>query len=319
MKQHLTFYTELDEFIIINISGIDAESFLHRQFTQDIFSLSNDSATISGYCQHNGKVITTNILWKEFNDKQNLININCLIKKDIAQLFIKRLELFKLKSKVKIHIDPKEPIGITISEENITYIEKKYSLELPKERLQISNNKLGTWIVAPSSINKRWWLIPKEYFYLEFIKNNKNIFKSNEFSFRDIWKYFDFINQIPFIGIQNSNLFLAHSLNLDLIGAISFNKGCYPGQEIIARMHYRKTIKYRMKLGSLNLIDKNNLSTNEIIGKDIFYINIENPCGRVIDYLYINNKLFLLLEIKTNYDTIHKDIYINNIKINLIA
>lgn len=61
------------------------------------------------------------------------------------------------------------------------------------------------------------------------------------------WRLADIEAEIPWIGQQTTEKFLAHSLNLDLSGAVSFSKGCYVGQEIIARMEHRGTPKRRMR------------------------------------------------------------------------
>ena len=64
----------------------------------------------------------------------------------------------------------------------------------------------------------------------------------------DEWKQLDITDQLPAIYPETSGLFLPHELNLPHLGAISFDKGCFTGQEIIARMHYRATLKKRMYL-----------------------------------------------------------------------
>ena len=61
------------------------------------------------------------------------------------------------------------------------------------------------------------------------------------------WRLADIEAELPWIGEKTSGAFLAHSLNLDLSGAVSFTKGCYVGQEIIARMEHRGTPKRRMR------------------------------------------------------------------------
>jgi folate-binding protein YgfZ len=53
-------------------------------------------------------------------------------------------------------------------------------------------------------------------------------------------------NGYPFIGAIQSELFTPHMLNLDLLGAVSVDKGCYPGQEVVARTHFRGATKRRL-------------------------------------------------------------------------
>ncbi|WBF65851.1 MAG: folate-binding protein YgfZ [Candidatus Kinetoplastibacterium crithidii] len=308
MKTDFSFYTNLNNFSIINITGKDSESFLQRQYTQDIINLSKDKACFSGYCSHNGKVLFTTILWKEF-DKNNK-NIYCIIKNDIVQYFIKRLQLFILKSDVAIKIHKQELLGIYFAINDRTIFEEKNSIHLNHKEFEISYNEFGTWISAPSNNNdiNRFWLITNNISCNKLIRSDIFQIKKTEVLYQNIWHYNDFCSNLPFIGIQNSNLFIAQSINLDLIGAISFNKGCYPGQEVIARIHYKNKIKYRMTLGFCylndSIIDKN------LIGHDVFNKDNSIECGRIIDHVTLDNKIFILLELDINFHNKNIELYI---------
>lgn len=64
----------------------------------------------------------------------------------------------------------------------------------------------------------------------------------------DEWRLLDTLAGLPLLGPETSGEFVAQMLNLDELGAINFNKGCYTGQEVIARAHYRGQVKRRAKL-----------------------------------------------------------------------
>ncbi len=91
------------------------------------------------------------------------------------------------------------------------------------------------------------------------------------------WILLDIRSGIPEVWPETSEQFLPHSLNLPQLGAVSFNKGCYRGQEIIARMEYRATIKRHMFQASL-------LETTLIPapGTPLWLNNREEPVGMVI-------------------------------------
>jgi hypothetical protein len=77
-------------------------------------------------------------------------------------------------------------------------------------------------------------------------------------------------------------LLIPQTLNLDLIEGVSFTKGCYPGQEIVARSHYRGTVKRRMHFGVIE--QRSDLDINAMAGADIFDAQgSEQACGRVIN------------------------------------
>ena len=64
---------------------------------------------------------------------------------------------------------------------------------------------------------------------------------------RDSWERADIAAGLPQVYAATSEAFVAQMLNLDLLGAIAFDKGCYTGQEVIARAHYRGRVKRRMQ------------------------------------------------------------------------
>lgn len=101
------------------------------------------------------------------------------------------------------------------------------------------------------------------------------------------WNYLDVINGIPVIYPETSGKFLPHELNLPQLNAISFKKGCYTGQEIIARMEYRgKLKKHLYRTRSL---------TQPQRGADIYFQ--QQPCGYVVDYCNLNDNHYEILVI----------------------
>jgi folate-binding protein YgfZ len=71
----------------------------------------------------------------------------------------------------------------------------------------------------------------------------------------DYWNWLDIRAGVPVILPATQEQFVPQMVNLDLIGGVSLEKGCYPGQEIVARMHYRGTLKQRMYLANIAGID----------------------------------------------------------------
>lgn len=61
------------------------------------------------------------------------------------------------------------------------------------------------------------------------------------------WRQLDLCQGLPWLGEASSGVFLPQWLGLEALGGLSYTKGCYPGQEIIARVHYRGTVKYRLQ------------------------------------------------------------------------
>jgi hypothetical protein len=94
------------------------------------------------------------------------------------------------------------------------------------------------------------------------------------------WHGQDISAGLPWIEAAIQDLLIPQTLNLDLIEGVSFTKGCYPGQEIVARSHYRGTVKLRMHLGTIEQSQALSLKP----GADIFDAQgSEQACGRVIN------------------------------------
>ena len=186
---------------LIKVSGDDAKSFLQSQFTNNIFQIEPNKVQINSYCQHQGKILS--LLWVFIKNNDYYLSIP----KDLNELVISKLNMFKLLSKVEI---------------------EDFSFEL---------NQFG--------------LIDQEYDNTYSIKNNLSLLVTRNMvdinGSLNMWEKACIENNLPEIHIETSEQFIPQALNLDIeeIG-VSFTKGCYPGQEVVARMHYLGKPKRRL-------------------------------------------------------------------------
>jgi folate-binding protein YgfZ len=155
---------------------------------------------------------------------------------------------------------------------------------LPAAQWETLHTATGTWIAAPSSVDasldeqglSRWWWIAGAEHHAA-IENLRLAWAIGEASF---WDCQDIQAGLPWIEARTQDLFIPQTLNLELIGGVSFTKGCYPGQEIVARSHYRGTVKKRMALGQL----VPSIHPAPLPGADIFDASQPaQPCGRLIN------------------------------------
>lgn len=117
-------------------------------------------------------------------------------------------------------------------------------------------------------------------------------------------------NKVPSIYPETSGKFLPHELNLDQIGAISFDKGCYTGQEIIARMHYRGKPKSHLYVIQLKL------DAAPAPGADIYVEenNQQKTIGAIVDAAPQDNHHYLILAILNDAYATHSTLSIANNK-----
>ena len=120
----------------------------------------------------------------------------------------------------------------------------------------------------------------------------------------DAWKKLDIANKIPAIYPATTEKFLPHELGLLALNAVSLNKGCYTGQEIIARMHYRGKLKTRLYRA------RTTLQSTCQHGQDIY--TIDRTAGNIVDYVQMNDKQYELLVIAPIMDDNSIPLFIDN-------
>jgi folate-binding protein YgfZ len=105
------------------------------------------------------------------------------------------------------------------------------------------------------------------------------------------WRYLDIISGIPWLTAETSEEFIPQMLNLDKLGGISFNKGCYTGQEIVARTHYLGKAKREMFLAECDvltppepnsIIIDDSAGTEQSVGKVLYAQNGQNTCKMLV-------------------------------------
>ncbi len=262
------------ETLCLRVSGDDASKFLQGQLSNDINLIDDNNYQISSYSTNQGKVISINRIFKDNHSYIILLN------KDIAEYFVEKISMYILMSKVDLKIEKDYKIfGIIgenakkISHENNIIGDKKY---LKKDNLWIMN-----------TMNKD---IYSNIIICE--KDSENFFKElniNELDF-NVSKFIDIISCFLRINKLNKERYIPQVLNLDENNGINFKKGCYTGQEIIARTHYLGKVKKKIFIikhtsSKIDINDKiydeNDESVGEVISNNII-LNNEYYCLGVI-------------------------------------
>ena len=198
---------DLEHLRVLTISGEDAGELLQGQMTQDIRKLEDEKIHITSFCNVQGRVIASAFIQGR-NDQYDLILSSEII--DDLENHIKR---YVLRSKVVIEQSIEKTFGSYKSDVNEDSKENG-SLKNDPERVLILSAQ------APKSID--------------------NFISTEE------WIRCDIENKIAIIDKESSEKFIPQMLNLDILDAVSFSKGCYTGQEVVARVQHRGKIKQRM-------------------------------------------------------------------------
>lgn len=293
MNPSLLCMASLADLSVIRVTGADAADFLHGQLTQDIAGIVLGHARLAGYCTPKGRLLATLIIWRDPVQTEDFL---ALVKADIAQALVKRLSMFVLRAKVKLVIEPHTILGVS-QPANAVAASSPAGVEIgaaqplvpPQQGApwSVHSSSQGTWVVAPcaDAESQRWWLVcsPASPF-------------TNDAATQPLaaWQAADIAAGLPWIEAATQDLFIPQTLNLDLIEGVHFTKGCYPGQEVVARSHYRGTIKRRTAYG----VAATEQSAPPAAGSDIFDASQpESPCGRIVNAAAHGQQVYMLLEV----------------------
>ena len=297
----------LDDLAVFEATGADALSFLQGQITNDLSNLGSDQAKLAGYCTAQGRLLATMVMaalpgtpaqFTGLDAPQASVSTQAnaqqpdsrapvsaligLMRQDILAAVLKRLSMFVLRAKVKLNASAYRAVGVSIAASEVAALSQALGHTLPQTPWRTIAATTGLWICAPSANEQpgvaslRWWWLASDAhaaicqdLTLPYVRGAS-----------EQWHCQDISAGLPWIEAATQDLLIPQTLNLDLIEGVSFTKGCYPGQEIVARSHYRGTVKRRMHVGKVEQSQGLSLQA----GTDIFDAQgSEQACGRVIN------------------------------------
>mgnify|MGYP000150068621 CR=1 FL=1 len=210
----------LDQFAVIEVAGKDASSFLQNLLTNDVNSLEIDQSQYTGFCNPKGRLLALFLLIR----RQDCYQI--VLPKDVCQSFQQRLTMYVLRSKVTITSQSENIAFIGLSQ---THTETDNSIQ--PAIVKIPDNKRGL-LLAPIDL--------LEQYYEQIIQAGYQLAPSS------LWESLDINAGIAKVTTETQEKFTPQQVNLDLSDGVSFKKGCYPGQEVVARLHYLGNPSRRM-------------------------------------------------------------------------
>ena len=279
---------KLEHLGIVVIKGGDSAEFLQGQMTQDIYSIKDSEATLTSVLNPQGRIISTAFVFK-WGESFILMVSNEVLDKLIAWL-----SRFILRSEVVITKLEDSIFGL--NQENA----KKLCNILNVETNDISFESDESCLKTIEADDERAFLIGKSENLLDDLSISTLTTKD--------WKMSDINAGIPIIYGENIEKFIPQMVNLDLINGISFSKGCYTGQEIVARVQHKGKVKQRM----FRITGK---ASNKKIdsGSAIFFA--DTKVGTVIESLEDNGHINALGVI--NNDASKKELSVEGIKITI--
>jgi folate-binding protein YgfZ len=235
-----TVLADLSQLGLLAFSGEDTAEFLQSQFTNDVRGLHTDGAAWNGYCSAKGRMLANFLMWKHGAD-------TCLqLSGDIRESVLKRLKMFVLRSKVLSRDATDERIRLVLAGAKAEAALAAAGLPQPAGGMKTAANDHGLTVqigqgkfvlsISPENAPAVWAALAKHATPVGTA----------------VWDWLRLSNGIPMITAATQDEFVPQMVNWEALGGVSFQKGCYPGQEIVARTQYLGKLKRRMYLAHVD-------------------------------------------------------------------
>lgn len=269
-------FTLLDEWGLILVEGPDAAALLQNQLSNSVLSMrrtisggiakGSEAVRLVGYCNPKGRLLASAWvgLFPESTESDDRFAL--LISKDIAATTAKRLSMYVLRSKVKV-VDASNDWKIFGAYQNIS-TEGQISPSIGSLALRLPD------VLSGNQSFQRVLIAQK--------KNESELseLKTNAAELAQ-WNSLEVSSAIPRIVLATQEQFVPQMINFESVSGVDFKKGCYPGQEIVARSQYRGAVKRRLQLAHT----ASSPSALELAkpGTELFHeSDPSQPCGMLV-------------------------------------
>ena len=222
----------LTDWTLLRAHGAEAATFLQGQLTQDVVGLQMGEARLSGYCSAKGRLLATFIVWRMSDDAFGL-----LCSADLAATVRKRLSMYVLRARCRVDDASGEwsVFGLAgATAQRLAGVAQAWTA-----RQQDAHWSIG--LPAVEQVPRGMLVQAADASALPLPALNARA-----------WRLLEVMSGVPRITAATAEQFVPQMVNLELVGGVHFQKGCYPGQEVVARSQYRGTIKRRMHLFATN-------------------------------------------------------------------
>lgn len=234
--RHNTF-CDLSHLTLLEVDGADAVPFLQGQVTNDVKLLDGQVAHYTGYCSPKGRLLAVFLAFAHQG------HIHLQLPKSIVEAITKRLKMFVMRSKVTINDTSDRIIKLGLNGPEAKALLLEHFTNVPAAPYALSTLENATLLKLPSiSSHDRYQIFTTVDFATSIWESFKQ--KATPVG-KPCWDWLEINAGIPEIITQTQEQFVPQMVNLDLLNAINFKKGCYTGQEIVARTHYLGSVKRR--------------------------------------------------------------------------
>lgn len=238
-----TGFSEVAHQGLLRFSGEDARAFLHNQLSCDVEGLQDGRSTYGSYCTPKGRVLASFLLWRAGGE------FFMQLPSSLREPILKQLSKFILRSKVKAADVSADWMMLGVAGKDAGEIVKRAIGQAPETVHGVQQGPDAMLVRLPGERIEILAARDKAQATLNLLSPLAGALHP------EYWEWLDIRAGVPVILPATQEEFVPQMVNLDLIGGVNFEKGCYPGQEIVARMHYRGTLKQRMYAAGVQSAD----------------------------------------------------------------
>ena len=254
---------------LIAVSGADAASFLHNQLTNDVEHLALGEARLAGYCTPKGRLQASFLIWRSAE------SVFLQLPRELQAPLQKRLSMFVMRAKAKLSDAGDNIAMLGFGGAAAQGVVEAMFGALPATPYAKLEHELGTLIRLADALGapRYQWISSVEQACIAWPGLAEKLSPAGT----DAWRLTAIHAGVPEITAKTQDQFVPQMINFELLGAVNFKKGCYPGQEIVARSQYLGKLKRRAVLASIEAADAQS-------GDEVFSVaDPDQPCGMVVN------------------------------------
>lgn len=226
---------DLSHYALLAVQGKDAVKFLQGQLTNDVAKVDDQHSQLNAYCNNKGRMLAN---FRIFSSDGTFF---IALPQELADTTLNKLQQYVLRSQVMLGDVSDSLLSIGVAGENIAATLSEYLGELPGNTDEVAQFENAIVIRCAGKHRFELYATPEH-----MPTHWQKLAASATTSGAGDWELLNIRAGIPVITTATSEAFVPQMANMELINGVSFTKGCYTGQEIVARMHYLGKLKKRM-------------------------------------------------------------------------
>ena len=258
---------DLTPLAILDVSGPDAPAFLNGQLSVDVRALESGVLRYASFNSPKGRMLANFVLWRQ---PAELPEYRALVPGDLAEALRKRLSMYVLRSKVTLTDVSSNHVRLGIGGPRAGEAVQRAFGAVPLPMTAIAAGQVTLLGLAGS----RFALVAPAANASAARSALKPFARESDFA---VWQWLTIRAGVPIVTATTQDAFVAQTANWDLLGGVDFQKGCYTGQEIIARTQYLGRLKERTFMFHARVTD---IAAGTRLYSPVF---ADQPCGTVIN------------------------------------